>query len=119
MSSPIERRRLLLGGAALAILLGNPYQPLFRRWTHRLLAWSVIGLGAGMDLRVVLKAGLHGLGYTVVSISATLALGLRLTPTSPSTPNRKMLDVYGNFQNSVSPRLPMKKFEKRMIESSI
>ena len=68
----------LLGGAALAILLGNPYQPLFRRWTHRLLAWSVIGLGAGMDLRVVLKAGLHGLGYTVVSISATLALGIWL-----------------------------------------
>ena len=68
----------LLAGALLAIVLGNPYQALFKRWTSRLLAWSVIGLGAGMDLRVVLQAGLHGLGYTVVSISFTLALGLWL-----------------------------------------
>jgi len=68
----------LLGGVALAMLFGNPYQPLFRRWTHKLLAWSVVGLGAGMDLRVVLRAGLHGLGYTIVSISLTLALGLWL-----------------------------------------
>ncbi|NTV73545.1 MAG: putative sulfate exporter family transporter [Holophaga sp.] len=68
----------LLGGVVLAVALGNPYQALFKRWTGRLLPWSVIGLGAGMDLRVVIQAGIHGLGYTVVSISLTLALGLWL-----------------------------------------
>jgi len=68
----------LLGGALLATTLGNPFQALTKRWTHRLLALSVVGLGAGMDLRVVLRAGLHGLGYTLVSISVALALGLWL-----------------------------------------
>ncbi len=68
----------LVGGALLALLLGNPYQAHFKRWTSRLLAWSVIGLGAGMDLRVVLRAGFHGLGYTAVTILLTLALGIWL-----------------------------------------
>ena len=68
----------LVAGIALALVLGNPYQALAKRWTHRLLALSVVGLGAGMDLRAVAKAGLQGLGYTIVSISASLALGLFL-----------------------------------------
>jgi len=68
----------LVGGALMALLLGNPYQALFKRWTSRLLTWSVIGLGAGMDLRVVLRAGLHGLGYTAVTILLTLAIGIWL-----------------------------------------
>jgi uncharacterized integral membrane protein (TIGR00698 family) len=69
----------LLAGTALALALGNPYQQLTRRWTHSLLALSVVGLGAGMDLRAVAKAGLHGLGYTVVSIGFTISLGLWLS----------------------------------------
>jgi len=85
----------LLGGAVLAILFGNPYQPLFKKWTHRLLAWSVIGLGAGMDLRVVLQAGLHGLGYTVVSISFTLALGMWLARRMGVTGNTGLLVSVG------------------------
>ena len=68
----------LLAGTALALALGNPYQQLTRKWTHALLALSVVGLGAGMNLRTVLKAGLHGLGYTVLSIGFTLTLGLWL-----------------------------------------
>lgn len=68
----------LLAGIALALLLGNPFQARTRKWTHSLLALSVVGLGAGMDLHAVADAGLQGLGYTVVSISASLALGLWL-----------------------------------------
>ena len=68
----------LLAGTCVALLAGNPYQRLTRAWTHRLLALSVVGLGAGMDLRAVARAGLHGLGYTVLSISFTMALGLWL-----------------------------------------
>ena len=68
----------LVAGIALALTLGNPFQALTRKWTHTLLALSVVGLGAGMDLRAVAKAGLQGLGYTVVSITLSIALGLFL-----------------------------------------
>jgi len=40
------------------------------------LAWSVVGLGAGMNLGTVLKAGSRGIVITFFSILATLALGL-------------------------------------------
>ncbi|HJV38834.1 MAG TPA: putative sulfate exporter family transporter [Geothrix sp.] len=71
----------LVGGAALALTLGNPEASLTRRWTHRLLPLAVIGLGADMNLRAVAKAGLHGLGYTALSLALVLALGLWLART--------------------------------------
>ena len=68
----------LAGGAALALTAGNPRAALTRTWTHRLLPVAVVGLGADMDLRAVAKAGLHGLGYTALSLVLVLALGLWL-----------------------------------------
>ena len=65
----------LVGGALLALTVGNPLQSLTRTWTHRLLPLAVVGLGADMNLRAVAKAGLHGLGYTAISIALVLALG--------------------------------------------
>lgn len=68
----------LVGGALLALTLGNPWQAKTRAWTHRLLPLAVVGLGADMNLRTVAKAGLHGLGYTALSLVLVLALGLWL-----------------------------------------
>ena len=68
----------LVGGAVLALSVGNPRAALTRTWTHRLLPLAVMGLGADMDLRAVAKAGLHGLGYTALSLSLVLTLGLGL-----------------------------------------
>jgi len=65
----------LVGGALLALALGNPWQAETRLWTHRLLPLAVVGLGADMNLRAVAKAGLHGLGYTALSLALVLALG--------------------------------------------
>jgi uncharacterized integral membrane protein (TIGR00698 family) len=65
----------LVGGALLALTVGNPAQRLTHTWTHRLLPLAVVGLGADMNLRAVAKAGLHGLGYTAISIVLVLALG--------------------------------------------
>jgi uncharacterized integral membrane protein (TIGR00698 family) len=65
----------LVGGALLALTLGNPRPALTRAWTHRLLPLAVVGLGADMNLRAVAKAGLHGLGYTALSLALVLALG--------------------------------------------
>ena len=65
----------LVGGALLALTVGNPRQALTRTWTHRLLPLAVVGLGADMNLRAVAKAGFHGLGYTAISIGLVLTLG--------------------------------------------
>jgi uncharacterized integral membrane protein (TIGR00698 family) len=69
----------LLGGVALALTAGNPWPARTRALTPRLLATSVVGLGAAMDLRAVARVGLQGFGYTLVGIAATLALGVVLT----------------------------------------
>ena len=68
----------LVGGALLALTVGNPRVALTRTWTHRLLPLAVVGLGADMNLRAVARAGLHGLGYTALSLILVLALGLWL-----------------------------------------
>ena len=67
----------LVAGVLIALAMENPYP--VKKYTHRLLAWAVIGLGAGMNLLTVAKVGLQGIGYTVVSISAVFALGWVLT----------------------------------------
>jgi uncharacterized integral membrane protein (TIGR00698 family) len=68
----------LVLGAAAALLAGNPYLDHTRKLTPKLLSLSVMGLGAGMNLLVVARAGTEGFGYTIVGISATLALGTLL-----------------------------------------
>jgi uncharacterized integral membrane protein (TIGR00698 family) len=68
----------LVGGAALALLLGNPVQDRTRAWTHRLLPLAVMGLGAEMNLGTVARVGLHGLGYTAVSLAFVLSAGFIL-----------------------------------------
>ena len=66
----------LVAGLVLALTLENPYPT--KKYTHQLLAWSVVGLGAGMNLQVVARVGLQGIGYTVVSISSVFLLGFLL-----------------------------------------
>jgi uncharacterized integral membrane protein (TIGR00698 family) len=65
----------LVGGALVALTVGNPWQKTTRKLTHLLLAAAVVGLGAGMDLRAVVAVGAHGVGYTVVGIAVCLGLG--------------------------------------------
>ena len=69
----------LVLGIALALLVGNPWPRPMAVWTKRILAWSIVGLGAGMNLGVVLKAGRHGLALTFCTILTTLGLGFVLS----------------------------------------
>ncbi len=65
----------LLSGILLALSLGNPYAARTKALTPRLLSLSVIGLGAGMDLVEVAKAGLAGFAYTAAGLALALGLG--------------------------------------------
>lgn len=68
----------LLGGAVIALVFGNPIQAQTHTWTHRLLPLAVVGLGAEMNLGTVARVGLHGLGYTAISLALVMGLGLLL-----------------------------------------
>ena len=74
----ISSAEALILGVLLALAFGNPYSILFKNWTHRLLALSVVGLGAGMNLEVVGRVGLQGIGYTVVGIVTAFLAGTLL-----------------------------------------
>jgi uncharacterized integral membrane protein (TIGR00698 family) len=68
----------LLAGIAVTLLLGNPWVARTRKLTPTLLASSVVGLGAAMDLRTVAVVGFQGFGYTLVGIAGTLVAGAAL-----------------------------------------
>jgi uncharacterized integral membrane protein (TIGR00698 family) len=77
--SPFGTSAWALGlGVALALTLENPLAELTKKISPKLLSYSIVGLGAGMNLETVARAGLSGLGYTVVSISAVLVVGIFL-----------------------------------------
>jgi uncharacterized integral membrane protein (TIGR00698 family) len=68
----------LVLGVAAVLALGNPYVERTRKLTHTLLSLSVMGLGAGMDLGVVGRVGVQGIGYTIVGIAFALSMGVCL-----------------------------------------
>ena len=68
----------LVAGAVIALTVGNPVHALTHRWTHRLLPLAVVGLGAEMNLGTVARVGLHGLGYTAISLTFVMATGMLL-----------------------------------------
>lgn len=65
-------------GLALALVLGNPFPQFTQRWSKILLQLSVVGLGFGMNLGEVLRAGRTGFLYTVIGITFAVACGLML-----------------------------------------
>jgi uncharacterized integral membrane protein (TIGR00698 family) len=69
----------LVGGVALALTAGNPWPSRTRALSRKLLPAAVVGMGGAMNLSEVARVGMHGLGYTVVSIAACAALGFALS----------------------------------------
>ncbi len=65
----------LLLGALVALSLGNPQLAQSRRLSKILLQVAIVGLGAGMNLQTVLRAGFHGMGYTAAGIAFALGVG--------------------------------------------
>lgn len=65
----------LVLGLGLALLVGNPFPAQSKRYTSKLLQWSVVGLGFASNAHAAAQAGRAGLLFTVASIFGTLTLG--------------------------------------------
>ena len=62
-------------GTAYALLFGNPFLAQTTALAGTLLSLAIVGMGFGMNLVKVLKAGADGLVLTVIGISIGLAAG--------------------------------------------
>ncbi|MBV9672111.1 MAG: putative sulfate exporter family transporter [Verrucomicrobia bacterium] len=65
-------------GAMLALTLENPFAPLSKKVSAKLLQVCVVLLGFGMDLPVVVRTGLQGFGLAAATVATTLGLGWAL-----------------------------------------
>lgn len=75
MTGVVSPPLALAGGVALAMTVGPPFPEFTHRATKYLLQASIVGLGFGMNLAQVWKAGRTGFGFTVATIAGTLLLG--------------------------------------------
>lgn len=71
VSSPIA----LVLGIAFALVFGSVYGKFTSTMSKRLLQYSVVGLGFGMNVNAALASGREGMLFTIVSVFGTLALG--------------------------------------------
>lgn len=68
----------VIAGIIFAVSWGNPYSAVTAKLTSTLLGASIVGMGFGMNLVDVLRAGANGLVYTVIGIAAGIGLGVFL-----------------------------------------
>ena len=71
VSAPIA----LTAGLVFGLLIGNPWKNSTSTWSRRLLQSSVVGLGFGINLPVILQTGKDAFLYTAISISFTMLAG--------------------------------------------
>lgn len=65
----------LFSGLAFALICGKAYSSFNKKMSKKLLQYSVIGLGFGMNLYTSLESGKEGMSFTVISVFGTLLLG--------------------------------------------
>ncbi|MCE1224982.1 MAG: putative sulfate exporter family transporter [Geobacteraceae bacterium] len=80
----------LTAGLVFGLAIGNPWKNTTSTWSRRLLQSSVVGLGFGINLPVILQTGKDAFLYTAISISFTMLAGWLLgrlfkTPQRTST----------------------------------
>lgn len=80
-------------GLALALSIGNPFDRRSKRAAKILLQLSVIGLGFGLNLVQVIRAGKSGFAYTAIGLTGTLLVGWMLG---------RMLGIGGKLASLIS-----------------
>lgn len=71
VSSPVA----LAIGFAFALLFGKVFPDFNKTMSKKLLQYSVIGLGFGMNVNKAIESGAEGMMFTIVSVFGTFALG--------------------------------------------
>lgn len=67
---------VLFVGLVYALLCGQPYQKFNKSASKKLLQYSVVGLGFGMNLHQSLASGKEGMMFTVISVVGTMLIGM-------------------------------------------
>ena len=67
---------VLFIGLVFALLCGQAYPTFNKNISKKLLQYSVIGLGFGMDLQASLASGKEGMLFTIISVFGTLLIGM-------------------------------------------
>ena len=62
-------------GLAFALLCGQAYPEFNKKVSKKLLQYSVVGLGFGMNLQDSLASGKEGMLFTIVSVVGTMLIG--------------------------------------------
>jgi uncharacterized integral membrane protein (TIGR00698 family) len=73
---PVSGAQALLAGLTLAVFFGWTRET--ATLTPKLLQFSIVGLGAGMNIQTVIHTGIDGIGYTFAGILVTAALAFIL-----------------------------------------
>jgi len=71
VTSPIA----LVIGLAFALICGKAYPEFNKTMSKKLLQYSVIGLGFGMNVYAAIASGAEGMAFTIVSVFGTLLIG--------------------------------------------
>ena len=67
---------VLFIGLVFALLCGQAYPTFNKNVSKKLLQYSVIGLGFGMNLQASLASGKEGMLFTIISVIGTLLIGM-------------------------------------------
>lgn len=71
VTSPVA----LVAGLIFALTFGKAFPDFNKTMSKKLLQYSVIGLGFGMNVYKALESGSEGMMFTIISVFGTLALG--------------------------------------------
>ena len=84
----------LFFGLAFALLCGQAYPKFNKKVSKKLLQYSVVGLGFGMNLHASLASGKEGMLFTIISVIGTMFIGMFI--------GRKLLKVNRNTSYLIS-----------------
>ena len=76
LSSWVTPPVVLFIGLVFALLCGQAYPTFNKNVSKKLLQYSVIGLGFGMNLQASLASGKEGMLFTIISVVGTLLIGM-------------------------------------------
>lgn len=62
-------------GLAFALICGKAFPTFNKKMSKKLLQYSVIGLGFGMNLQASLASGKEGMAFTIISVAGTMLIG--------------------------------------------